>query len=121
MSTSPIYLCMYRTAGKRKFYLREELIRIWLSDIHTHCELWINGISYSSSPRDVGVRKKRINYNIHHWDFIEISLQARQKQLMLQFLIYMKVKSMIGKAYSYHRFLNLVCTILKSIFVVNLL
>lgn len=40
--------------------------------IYSHCELIINGVAYSASARDKGVRKKEINFSAGHWDFFEI-------------------------------------------------
>lgn len=40
---------------------------------YSHCELVIEGICYSASARDGGVRAKRIDLNSGRWDVIEIN------------------------------------------------
>ena len=39
---------------------------------YSHTELCINGIGYSSSVRDGGVRAKQIDFNSGNWDLIEL-------------------------------------------------
>lgn len=47
-------------------------IRKWTKRKESHCEIIVNGMSYSSSLMDGGVRKKRILYSSDNWYFIEI-------------------------------------------------
>ena len=41
----------------------------WTGDIHSHCEMVIKGVCYSSSNRDGGVRAKVIDLTTGRWDF----------------------------------------------------
>lgn len=56
--------------GPGNFY--DKLIRIATFSKYSHCELVISNVSYSSSPRDGGVRKKYIDFKPEHWDFVEV-------------------------------------------------
>lgn len=47
-------------------------IQWWTNSIYSHCELVVNGVSYSSSAMDGGVRGKVIAMNSDKWDFIEL-------------------------------------------------
>lgn len=57
---------------KGKGLVGNALIRWWTRSIYSHCELVIDGISYSSSLMDGGVRAKRIDHTPAHWDFVEL-------------------------------------------------
>ena len=50
----------------------DRLIRKWTKSRFSHVELIINGISYSSSSRDGGVRKKIINYEAENWRIFDL-------------------------------------------------
>jgi len=39
---------------------------------YSHCELVINGMCYSASARDGGVRSKAIDLASGHWDVVEV-------------------------------------------------
>jgi hypothetical protein len=52
----------------------DRLIQWWTKGPYSHCEVVIDGYSYSSSARDGGVRRKRIVYNPKHWDFVQVNL-----------------------------------------------
>jgi hypothetical protein len=60
-------LAMYK--GKGNFY--DKLIRMVTFSKYSHCELVIEGICYSSSPRDRGVRMKYI-YLDENWDTFDL-------------------------------------------------
>lgn len=60
-------LAMYKGKGK----LFDGLIRLVTFSKYSHCELVIDGICYSSSPRDRGVRMKYIYLN-ENWDVFDI-------------------------------------------------
>ena len=47
-------------------------IQWWTNSIYSHCELVVDGVSYSSSAMDGGVRAKCINYDTDKWDFLEL-------------------------------------------------
>ena len=43
----------------------------WTRGPYSHCELIVDGKSYSSSFRDGGVRVKEIEYDPEHWDIVD--------------------------------------------------
>lgn len=47
-------------------------IRWWTGSIYSHCELVVDGASYSSSLMDGGVRAKIITFDPERWDFIDL-------------------------------------------------
>lgn len=51
-----------------------KLIAWWTSGIHSHCEIMFSdGIAFSSSERDGGVRfKEGITNDTGHWDIVDI-------------------------------------------------
>ncbi len=65
-----------------RHWLSHYAIRLWTWSRYSHGELVIDGISYSSSARDGGVRSKIIKFKPDRWDIFEIdprkidSLQA---------------------------------------------
>ena len=58
-------------------------LRTWSK--YSHAELVIDGICYSSSVRDGGVRKKAINLDSGHWDVVEIDPNRVNMQYAMQF------------------------------------
>lgn len=58
---------------KGKDDLLDRLVQWWTKSPYSHCELVIDGVAYSSSPRDGGMRTKVIDFNPNHWDIIPIS------------------------------------------------
>jgi len=53
----------------------DKLIRWKTGDRESHVELvFSDGASFSSSPRDNGVRFKKIKFNPEHWEFDEIEV-----------------------------------------------
>jgi hypothetical protein len=47
--------------------------RLWTRGDYSHCELvFDDGVSYSSSFVDHGVRGKLIVFNPEHWDFVDL-------------------------------------------------
>lgn len=62
-------LAMYK--GEGNFY--DKLIRAVTFSKYSHCELVINELCYSSSPRDGGVRVKYINLHDGKWDLFPIN------------------------------------------------
>lgn len=63
----------------------DRLISFWTKSPHTHCELVIEGMWYSSSPRDNGVRAKRITSHLEHWDCIELQLHPFNVEKIVEF------------------------------------
>lgn len=47
-------------------------IQWWTNSIYSHCELVVDGVSYSSSAMDGGVRGKVINMDSDKWDIIDL-------------------------------------------------
>ena len=63
-----ITIAFYKGEGR----LYDKLIRWWTDSSYSHCELVINGVAYSSSTRDGGVRGAVIDWNADHWDFMAL-------------------------------------------------
>lgn len=63
-----IKIAFYKGEGR----LFDKLIRWWTKSDYSHCELVVNGVAYSSSTRDGGVRAVVIDWNADHWDFMEL-------------------------------------------------
>ena len=49
------------------------LICLVTSSKYSHCELVIDGLCYTSSVNDGGVRSKRINLDSGHWDVVDVA------------------------------------------------
>jgi hypothetical protein len=47
-------------------------IQWWTGSIYSHCELVVDGVCYSSSLMDKGVRRKAIELDPTKWDLIEL-------------------------------------------------
>lgn len=65
-----VKLALYK--GKRPLDLMGALIRWWTDSPYSHCEVVVDGLWYSSSIRDGGVRVTNISEDLEHWDFIEL-------------------------------------------------
>lgn len=63
-----VKLALYKGKGK----LFNRLVRWWTGSQYSHCELVVEGLWYSSSLMDGGVRRKHIDPRPGHWDFIEL-------------------------------------------------
>ena len=64
-----IYLAMYKGKGR----LFNRLIRLWTRSKYSHCELVMpDGRWLSASAMDGGVRTKRIDMELEHWDLIPL-------------------------------------------------
>ena len=61
-------LAFYKDKGN--FY--DTLIKIATLSKYSHCELVIDGVCYSASPREKGVRSKVIDIYSGQWDIIEL-------------------------------------------------
>ena len=55
--------------GRRRAFNR--LVSWWTRGPYSHTELVIDGVSYSSSFTDGGVRAKVIEYDPEHWDVVD--------------------------------------------------
>lgn len=58
-------------------------IRLWTFSKYSHAEIVVDGVCYSSSSRDGGVRSKVINLESGRWDVVEISDSPELKQKVL--------------------------------------
>lgn len=56
--------------GKDHFF--DRLVQWWTKGPYSHVELVINGVCYTSSPRDNGVRMKLINLHSGNWDVFDL-------------------------------------------------
>ncbi len=65
---------------KNKSTLFNRAVSWWTNGPYSHVELIIDGVSYSSSFRDGGVRKKLIDYKPEHWDMFELNCTAETEQ-----------------------------------------
>ena len=55
------------------------IIQWWTSSEYSHCELVVDGVSYSSSVMDGGVRGKVIRMAEDKWDFLELPWADSEK------------------------------------------
>ena len=67
-------IAFYKSAHKRTFFqqLTHRAICLITNSNYSHTELIIDGLSYSSSPRDGGVRDKVIEYTTDRWDIFDV-------------------------------------------------
>lgn len=63
-----VKLAMYKGKGT----IANKIIRWWTNSPYSHCELVVDGLWYSSSVMDGGVRSKEIVDHSNHWDYFEI-------------------------------------------------
>lgn len=64
-----IYLALYKREGD----WTDRLIRWWTGSPYSHCELVMpDGRWLTSSGRDGGVRAKRIELDLEHWDLLPL-------------------------------------------------
>jgi len=82
----------------------DELIKFWqylfTSNkyyIYTHCELVIDGVFYGSTPVDGGVRKKNVNGNQSHWNYIDFMVTEDEHVKLKTY-----VNSMLGVKYGWY-------------------
>lgn len=65
---SVVKLALYKGKGQ----IGNALIRRWTGSQYSHCELVVDGVAYSSSIRDGGVRAKVIEFDDAHWDVVAL-------------------------------------------------
>lgn len=65
---STVKLAFYKYTGDAY----DRLIKLFTRSKYSHCELIVEGISYSSSPQDGGVRAKEIHFKSDRWDIIDV-------------------------------------------------
>ena len=77
-----MYLALYKGPAKGFFdKLVHAVVRVATWSKYSHCELVINGVCYSSSFRDGGVRKKSIDLTSGKWDLISIDINDEGRAL----------------------------------------
>lgn len=59
-----VYLASYKAPGT----IIDRFIRLWTGSIYSHSELVIDGMCYTSSGRDKGVRRKAMALPPEKWD-----------------------------------------------------
>ena len=60
--------------GKGNFF--DAVVRFVTRSEYSHCEIVIDGLCWSASPRDGGIRCALINLQSGHWDVIDIQGDA---------------------------------------------
>ncbi|NOQ32451.1 MAG: hypothetical protein GQ570_15185 [Helicobacteraceae bacterium] len=63
---------------KGKGDITDKLIRWWTKSEYSHVELAIGDLFYSTSPRDLKVRSKRITPKFESWDYVTINVTNEQ-------------------------------------------
>ena len=63
-----VYLALYKGKGP----IGNTVIRYWTKSIYSHCEIVVDGVCYSSSLMDKGVRSKEIDLEDGKWDLIPL-------------------------------------------------
>lgn len=72
-----IQLALYKGKG----LIGNALIRWWTRSPYSHCELVVDGVAYSSSLMDKGVRSKVIDFKPEHWDMVELPASLHHRVL----------------------------------------
>jgi len=85
-------LALYKGKGN----WTDKAIRKWTKSEYSHCELVIDNIWYSSSPRDGCVRAKQIEPQEGNWDYIEITCNPEQQSVVLD-----TFRANMGSGYDY--------------------
>lgn len=52
----------------------DKAIRLWTKSKYSHVELVVGDYWYSTSPRDMKVRKKKIVPNPDNWDYVDVHI-----------------------------------------------
>jgi hypothetical protein len=59
---------------------RDACVCVWTFSRYSHAELVIDGVCYSSSPRDGGVRGKQIDLKSGRWDVYPVTIDVARAQ-----------------------------------------
>lgn len=70
-----VYLALYKGKGS----LFNVLIRAWTGSCVSHCELVVDGVCYSSSAMDKGVRSKVIDLDNGNWELVPLPWADKEK------------------------------------------
>ena len=65
----------------------DKVISWWTKGPYSHVELIIDGIMYSSSPRDGRVRCEPHKYDTATWDYIEVLVSTQDKNRIKKFFL----------------------------------
>lgn len=76
---------------------------------HSHTEMCIDGVCYSSSVRDKGVRSKIIDLDPCKWDLKPVDLTEEEKSKALS-----EFASMVGKNYDFLGAIGVVINFIKD-------
>ena len=68
MDKHRVWLASYKAEGT----WIDKFIRAWTGEAYSHSELLIDGVCYSSSGRDKGVRRKEMDLPLDKWDIIPL-------------------------------------------------
>ena len=63
-----VQLAFYKAKGK----IGNAFIRWWTNSQYSHCEVVVDGVCYSSSVQDGGVRSKEMELKEDHWDIVDV-------------------------------------------------
>lgn len=63
-----VKLALYKGRGG----IGNAIVRWWTGSIYSHCELVVDGLCYSSSVMDKGVRRKQIDLADGKWDLLDL-------------------------------------------------
>lgn len=72
-----VQLALYKGKGQ----IGNAAIRWWTGSIYSHCELVVDGVCYSSSVMDKGVRRKRIDLTDGKWELVDLPWADAKKVL----------------------------------------
>ena len=89
-----ISIAFYKKETTFKESKYDSLIRWWTRSPFSHVELVIDGLWYTSSPRDGGVRSKKLKYKKEHWTLLNLNLTDEQVEDVKSFF-----NGEIGKKY----------------------
>lgn len=70
-----VRLAFYKGPPADKWHLLSHKLTCWFTgSLYSHVELVIDGMAYSSSARDGGVRAKQLDLTTGRWDVIDIEM-----------------------------------------------
>lgn len=72
---SSVKLALYVGKGK----IGNSAVRAWTGRQESHCELIVEGLAYSSSLMDKGVRKKYIDFDSENWYVVDIPWASKER------------------------------------------
>lgn len=86
-------IAFYKAGGR----LFDRAIRWWTHSAYSHCEfVFSDGMFFSSSPRDGGVRYKVVPKDKSKWDFVDIRMDVFDENTLRRWC-----DSKVGKRYDW--------------------